>query len=209
MIGIYKITNQLTQKVYIGQSTDIAKRWEGHLYWSNDNTPIHLALKKYGIKHFSFEVIEECSPEELDEKEVFWIKHYNSFNEGYNATPGGQYTHLSIQLDEQEVIEHYHLTKSIYKTAEAFSVHRHTISKILDKHNIQKQNVSIRSVLMIDTKTLEPIQEFLTIVDAASYVGVSESAIRKALKSPDRTSKGYYWCLSENFQKELFTPKGK
>lgn len=88
MCGIYKIKNLINNKVYIGQSLDIKRRWQAHKN-VQDDCAIHLAFKKYGIKNFSFEVLEECPPELLDEREIFWIKEYNSFNNGYNMTLGG------------------------------------------------------------------------------------------------------------------------
>lgn len=52
--------------------------------------PIHLAIYKYGLENFSIDIIEECPPEILNEKEKYWIKYYNSYKKGYNATEGGQ-----------------------------------------------------------------------------------------------------------------------
>lgn len=91
--GIYKIENNINHKVYIGQSTNIELRWRHHR--SPDPTirsiyPLYRAIDKYGIENFSFDIIEECKKEELDEKEIYWINFYNSFNEGYNQTSGGQ-----------------------------------------------------------------------------------------------------------------------
>ena len=60
MIGIYKITNKLTNKAYIGQSIDIKRRWKEHRYniGSNKN-PLYLDFEKYGLDNFSFEILEE------------------------------------------------------------------------------------------------------------------------------------------------------
>lgn len=93
MIGIYKITNKVNNKCYIGQSRRIQERWIKHL--SNVNTEkyyykIYKAFKKYGIENFSFEVIEECKEEELSLKEKYWIKFYDSYYNGYNMTEGGE-----------------------------------------------------------------------------------------------------------------------
>lgn len=95
MIGIYKITNIINGKVYIGQADDINRRWYHHKYYYQvkDNL-IYRAMRKYGIENFSFEVIEECSIEALDEREIYYIEQYNSYinaekSNGYNATLGG------------------------------------------------------------------------------------------------------------------------
>lgn len=94
MIGIYKITNTINNKVYIGQSVNITARWTKH---KNDSKkeefshyPLYRSFNKYGVDNFTFEVVEECSVDYLDEKEKYWIKYYNSFYNGYNQTEGGQ-----------------------------------------------------------------------------------------------------------------------
>ena len=53
-------------------------------------TGIDGAIRKYGKNNFSVEVLEECQENLLDERERYYIKYYNSYNEGYNLTLGGQ-----------------------------------------------------------------------------------------------------------------------
>lgn len=96
MIGIYKITNLINGKVYIGQSINIEQRIRQHKCVSQKENKsayfaLYRAIKKYGFDNFNFEVIEECSKEKLDEREIYWISHYHStVNEnGYNMTFGG------------------------------------------------------------------------------------------------------------------------
>jgi hypothetical protein len=48
------------------------------------------AINKYGSENFSIEEVEECSPEVLNDREVYWIEQYGSFKNGYNATRGGE-----------------------------------------------------------------------------------------------------------------------
>ena len=99
---IYKATNLINQKVYIGQTQkQITERQKEHIresYYSFNNsnkralTFFHFAILEYGEENFSFEEIEECLDEKLDEKERYWISFYNSdnFKIGYNMTKGGQ-----------------------------------------------------------------------------------------------------------------------
>lgn len=86
MVGIYKIENKINHKIYIGQSQNIEARWRQHIWGAGKYTTIiSQALGKYGIENFSFEVVEECPIEQLDEREQFWIDHYNSLKpNGYN-----------------------------------------------------------------------------------------------------------------------------
>lgn len=95
MIGIYKWTNLINNKVYIGQSVNITARKAEHIKLSRDEnytTNIAKALRKYGVENFNFEVVEECGVEELNTKEKFWIEHYDSLNKekGYNMLEVGE-----------------------------------------------------------------------------------------------------------------------
>lgn len=100
MIGIYKYQNKINGHVYIGQSVDITQRQYNHKssafnQRANDyNSQFHQAIRKYGLENFDFEIIAELTPEEytketLNQLEIFFIKYYNSFHNGYNATEGG------------------------------------------------------------------------------------------------------------------------
>jgi group I intron endonuclease len=90
---IYKITNLINSKVYIGQTKkELQKRWSGHC---NKNGCVHLyaAIKKYGKDNFKIEQIDiAVDKKNLDNKEIFWINYYNSTDKlkGYNLTYGGQ-----------------------------------------------------------------------------------------------------------------------
>lgn len=91
--GIYKITNQETDECYIGQSVDIAKRWKDHAKCGlGIDAPIgnklYKAMQEIGIWNFSWELLEECPREQLDEKEKFYITLYRTNEYGYNSTKG-------------------------------------------------------------------------------------------------------------------------
>ena len=93
MYCIYKITNDINNQVYIGLTTrSIEQRWKEHI--RHKSSSIDNAIQKYGIAHFSVEEIEECPDEIIDEREVYWIDFYDTYNNGYNATKGGDGTIL-------------------------------------------------------------------------------------------------------------------
>lgn len=103
MTGIYAIKNNINNKVYIGQSTDIKRRYSEHLRSAQPdkyaqksprdaNTPIHLAMKKYGVDNFTLETLEEVEREQLNNRERYWIQYFKSNQKqfGYNISSGGQ-----------------------------------------------------------------------------------------------------------------------
>lgn len=88
MIGIYKITNLINGKSYIGQSINIKRRFWDHRCISHEsNRHLKYALKKYGKDNFKYEVLEECLEDELDAKERHYIE---TLKPEYNVTNGGQ-----------------------------------------------------------------------------------------------------------------------
>ena len=95
MVGIYKIENLINGNKYIGQSNNITKRWgaEKRTAFNEKDPrydyPLSRALRKYGVENFSFEIIEECNIEQLNERERYWVSYYDSFYNGYNQTLGG------------------------------------------------------------------------------------------------------------------------
>jgi len=93
--GIYKITNQLNNQCYIGQAVDLATRWKQHAKCGlGIDTPqgnkLYQAMIEDGLYNFSFEVLEECPREQLNEKEKYYIQLYQSKEFGYNSTAGNK-----------------------------------------------------------------------------------------------------------------------
>ena len=210
MVGIYKITNQINNKVYVGQSSCIERRWAEHLYYSeNEQTLLQRAFKKYGITNFKFEVLEECEPQNLNEREIYWINFYNSFENGYNMTPGGE-NHSHIQVSFEKLKDDYLITNSIHQTARNYNTTRTSVRKALELYDIEynSTNSAPISILMLNPFTLEIIKVFPSIMDAANYAKISDSAIRKALTNSTKPySGGYFWLKSEDEKNiSLLTP---
>lgn len=97
--GIYKITNKINGKVYIGKSINIYYRWTQHKKIAKNSSkyrdgkkPLYYAIRKYGIDNFSFQIIEICNQDVLCDREIHWISVYNCTilsGLGYNVTNGG------------------------------------------------------------------------------------------------------------------------
>lgn len=127
---IYKITNRINGKVYIGQTNlpSIQDRFDSHVKKANCHVNRYLydAMNHYGVDNFSIEEIEHCEKDELDEREIFWIAHYqsNDKNFGYNMTSGGgggdTWTSNPHKKDTSEKIRSANLGK---KRSKEFSKH--------------------------------------------------------------------------------------
>lgn len=100
MMGIYKITNMINGKAYIGQAKNIERRWKTHITKHNNpknkeyNKVLYCAMRKYGFENFEFEILIECEEELLDLMEIYYIEKYNTYihsenSNGYNMNKGG------------------------------------------------------------------------------------------------------------------------
>lgn len=128
--GIYKITSP-SDKIYIGQSKNIHQRMcayrKGHC---KRQVALHASFQKYGVNSHTFEVIEECEERELDEKEKYYIKKYDSFNtsHGLNLTSGGSrpvFSKQSIQkFQKRRTGLRYDLANGRKRTSKYFGVHK-------------------------------------------------------------------------------------
>ena len=93
--GIYKITNLYTDQSYIGQSVDVYKRWTDHCKAGlGIDAPVgnrlYQKMGSDGLQNFTFELLCECSKEELDEKERYFVELYQADLYGYNGTKGNK-----------------------------------------------------------------------------------------------------------------------
>ena len=112
---IYKITNKINNKIYIGQvyNKSIYDRFNRHIKEASSNSKSYVdrAINKYGSENFICELIDTAnSLQELNQKEIYWINYYNSTNKniGYNLTPGGDggNTYLCKTKEELDEIKH-------------------------------------------------------------------------------------------------------
>ena len=86
MIGIYKITSP-TNKVYIGQSINIERRFKNYksISQTRGQVMLHNSFKKHGVNNHTFEIVEECIVESLNERERYWQEFYNVLEGGLNC----------------------------------------------------------------------------------------------------------------------------
>jgi group I intron endonuclease len=107
--GIYKITNRCNGKTYIGQSVRIERRWIQHKAPCTRKRKTYLqnAFEKYGIENFDFEILQECTKEELNELEIKWIIELKSQGKAeYNISAGGFNNPFQFKTEEELEVIH-------------------------------------------------------------------------------------------------------
>jgi len=146
MYFLYKITNRINGKIYIGQTNNIRYRWNRHRYESkHPKYAIHLAMQKYGIDNFKIDIIAICeSLADANLTEIFLIKYNNTQNKkiGYNIEVGGNRSPMSVETKQkisQSLIGHARPDISIANT-----------NRIVSEET--KQKISIANIGKIHTE---------------------------------------------------------
>ena len=209
MIGIYILKNKITGKVYIGQSIDIEARYKQHLKSYNNRNlalysyPLYVAMRKYGVGAFEFKVLEECSQQELNEKEIYYIKKYNSCvhfknSNGYNLTIGDN---SGSHYDVNEIRALWNDGLCLSEIAERVGCHHGTVKRILSKMPEYNRLESVRRanqygisypVYQYDLQG-NYLTTFRSAVEAGIAVGISAACIRACLYGKTKYAAGSQW----------------
>lgn len=174
---IYKITNDVNGKMYIGLcATSIQQRFQTHCQdrKTYKDRPLYRAMNKYGIEHFHIEVIEECLLDDLAERERYWIAFYDTYKTGYNATFGGEgrllYDH---QLIYEKLLENPYPSVVAKEIGCGVDIVRDIArAKGIAVKNLGTENFKTnfsKTVLAFDKKTNEYIGEFESTAEAARW----------------------------------------
>ena len=204
MACIYKITNLVNNKVYIGKTLRTAeKRWKEHCKDCQkrkcEQRPLYRAMNKYGIENFICETIEECTIEDINDREVYWIEYYQSYHNGYNATYGGD----GKSYADYDLI--YQLFKEGKLIREISDITGHDISTI--RQGLRNMGISIEEVrtraidsikipvIMLDKDTGEELKIFDSVTEAEQFIGMKPggSHIAAVCKGNRATAGGYKW----------------
>ena len=176
MAFIYKITNNINNKLYIGKTErTIAVRWNEHLRHIDTypNIPLYRAMKKYGIESFQINEIEECDNQQVNEREQYWIAFYNTYEDGYNCTRGGDGSLIDYDENElQDIIIRYQNGERLDKLCKEY---HHKYDAI--KARLLERGISInthagpmklaKKICAIDPKTLEIKYTYNSIAEAS------------------------------------------
>lgn len=139
--AIYKITNKINNKIYIGQSKNPQHRWSQHKYKARnnkDNSLLYKAINKYGIENFDFSIIGWF--EDYNEKEKYYIKYFNCLSpNGYNILEGGEKPPCRYGEDHPNSIYSQEIINNIIKDLLS---HKYTQKQIELKYNVKQQLVT-------------------------------------------------------------------
>lgn len=204
MAYIYKIVNDINNKIYIGKTVQtISDRWKRHLIdykkINIEKRPLYFAMNKYGVSHFSIEEIEEIEANYTDERERYWIQYYNSYNEGYNATHGGDgksyvdYDLIFMLWQENNTCREINqITGYSQKTIRAGLRNFHINEKEIDA---QGRKYTKKTVQQISVQTNEVIATYSSIKDAAKSINKPHSHISDVCLGKRQTAYGFKWSF--------------
>lgn len=206
---IYKITNDINNKVYIGLTTQtIAIRWRKHLE-NAQYVDYHLyrTMRAYGVKHFYIEQIEEVKDELLPEREQHWIQLYDSYKNGYNMTVGGTGNRL---YSKEKIYNLWDKGLSISQIANEINCARSVVYECLldyDKYSViesirRRSKNNQKKVCQFDIKG-NLLKTFNSEAEACLYVGAASGSVGNCCNNfaKYKTVKGYIWLWEE--QKHL------
>ena len=209
---IYKITNKINGKSYIGKTLgSIEDRWREH--WSEStkertkNRPLYRAFKKYGKLNFTIEEIEKVKDSEANIREQYWIEFYKTYGKtGYNATRGGE---GKKTVDYEAVIKLYSEVLNKEEVSRVLGVHVDTITKILRENNIDicssTEILQREKGKQIQLKVDEKLFLFKSINSASRFIvrlkdlnrdckltGINQH-IKDVCEGKRKTAYGYLW----------------
>lgn len=201
MAQIYKITNRINNKVYIGK-TEICyiKRFNEHCREyakdRNEKRPLYNAMKKYGIENFNVELLIETDTPEQDE--IRLIKEYNSYISGYNATLGGDGKKY-LDLDVDSIIDEYvnGALEYVKEIAIKYNVHPDTITSLLKNKGVEikhPKELDKKPVGRFDKDTNQLLECYDCSHNAGKSLGkVNGSHINSCALGKRKTAYGFIW----------------
>lgn len=213
MIGIYKIISP-SNRIYVGQSINIEKRWKRYRDWINHNQPqISRSINKYGIENHKFEIIEECEISILDEREVYWKQHYIDLIGWENVLfcnivdgKGGNRTQETKDKISQSNMGRIFSQESKDKMKISRNkriITKETGNKIskskkgikVDSIFTEERNNKIRKPILQFDKLGNYINEYISYIEARKITGIK---MTEAVRGVTKTAGGYIWRKKED-----------
>lgn len=200
MAYIYKIINDINEKVYVGKTQfSLEKRFQEHCRDCQKNfsekRPLYSAMRKYGVEHFHIELIEET--DQPEEREIYWIEQLNTYKNRYNATKGGDGRSF---LDENLIVQNYKKYQNVTEVAKKLSCDNRSVSFVLKKKNVSvKSGAEVtaekasKKVAQCDKETGEILAVYPSCHEAAKAISRSHTHIIDVANGKRKTAYGYIW----------------
>ena len=234
-IGIYLIRNKKDGKVYIGKSLDIKNRWNSHRSKLKRNVHGNRLLQKayneYGKENFEYKAVEYCEENELDEKEIYWIKIFKATDRkyGYNLEYGGS-TNKKFAKDRKErVINEENCRRLTVKEvseikrklvtgikqselSKEYNIKLTTINKIArcenwkwvnEELNYQLINLKKNNKNYIETKAKELYKEYKSVAKISEILNIDRRVVERILEKELEDYKQYKEKRNEKIIKEF------
>ena len=225
---IYIITNDINNKVYVGQTTQtLQERWNGHIRTARSNTvphfAIHNALNKYGVEHFKISAIENnVLYSELNKKERYWIEFYNSKSpNGYNLTDGGddcgRKVIYKINIFSNDIIEEYGsateaallnnldlsgITKVCRQVGNdsSYGGYKWCYAENYDIDYLQNLKTHCtRKICQIEQGTKNIIKVWNSVQEACANTKTNQASLSGCLNGKSKTANGFCWCYYDDY----------
>lgn len=165
---------------------------------------IKKAIRKYGKDNFTIELIEEVKVDKLDEREVYWISFYDSYNKGYNCTLGGQNgatrKYKLSWSEENEVIEAKYLGFSIKEIGQVYGIDSTSVHNIFKRHNLKMPNKRNLSDRINKDEFIEFLKDSPTFKDVENKFKICRCSIYNLIKK---------YNIEYNFPKSVQTLTSK
>ena len=212
---IYRIVNDVNGKSYIGKTEhSIDKRFREHCLEAfqrrSENRPLYAAMRKYGTEHFYIDLIEEI--DDLEDREKYWIEYFDTYQNGYNATLGGDGKRL---YDYDQILGELIFSSDADLIAQNIGCCRDTVANVAAQHGItvtKDVSKNFGDVNLIRRKRVcalsvnsDIFAVFDSISDAAKWLfenGNTKSQSKSVVghisdcakgRSKHKTAYGFYW----------------
>ena len=203
--GIYVITNLVNGKKYIGQSIDIQARFIRHktngkaLKKYVKDSHLYRAMRKYGVNNFSFEILEECPEGKLNEREIYYIDLYKTYDSdyGYNETlGGGGYS----KYNKKEIASLWDDGLTISEISRSMGCGRNTVKTALRALGINYEKEALERWVMKKSRgitqysmCMEKIKEWPSAKEIERTLGFDHSGIGDCCNYMVKQYCGYKW----------------
>lgn len=183
---IYIIKNTVNDKVYVGQTKISLKlRFQNHLSAARNGKDyiIGKAIRKYGEDKFYIELLEECTVEELNEREKYWIAFFNSTDNrfGYNISIGGNVIRTTKELDKDMVIKLFNSGIPAFKIAKILHTGVPNVTNLLKSLNI-RYGVDLQKVDAVEEAMIIDLYlDGYSTVEIGNKFNRNKSTIRRVL----------------------------